>query len=84
MNNSEEDKIRNANKETRRQESVGDQLRTIQEIENDFGRWHREISEMMEIGSHFQNNRTPTLMKRRWGDVEMGGANHHRRLRRGC
>ena len=38
LNNFEEDKIWNADKETRRRESFGSQLPTIQEgIENDFG-----------------------------------------------
>ena len=76
MNNFEEYKIWKADGETRRLESVVDQLHAIREEGGRVvisGRRFRKISEMMGIKAHFQNNRRPTLTKRRWGMSRWGG-----------
>ena len=57
LNDSEGDKMRKANQELIRRESVGSQLHTIQDRENDSGRRFRK---MLGIGVHFRNSRKPT------------------------
>ena len=74
LNNFEEDKIWTANGETRRRESVGNQLPTIrEEEENDFG---AVISRDFGNGGDqrtLPEKRRPSLMKRRWGILRWDG-----------